>query len=99
MSHIGMSAIAAATVLWSATATPAMPGPTCAPRETLVAALAQDFQERMDWAGLSNAGTLVELYLSKRGTWTLIVSTADGVSCIVAAGDYWDRATQPAAKV
>jgi hypothetical protein len=96
MTYTGMSAMAAVAVLWSATVAPAMPIPTCATRETLVAALAQDFQERTDWAGLSNTGTLVELYLSKRGTWTLIVSTANGLSCIVAAGDYWERTTRPA---
>lgn len=96
MSRIKMPAMAMAAVLWSATASPAISVQGCAPRDALAAVLAEDFQERMDWVGVSSVGTLFELYVSKSGTWTIIVSTADGMSCIVAAGDYWERPTPPA---
>lgn len=44
--------------------------------------------------GLNSDGRLTELLTSKDGaTWTLIVTSPNGVSCLVASGESWqDRA-------
>jgi len=40
--------------------------------------------------GVSTNGSLVELYTSENGTWTLMLTRPDGVSCLIAAGQNWE---------
>ena len=40
--------------------------------------------------GVTNKGALVEVLTSADGgTWTIIVTTPQGMSCLVAAGEGW----------
>ena len=41
--------------------------------------------------GLAGKGALVELYVSKEGTFTLVTTDTSGLSCIVGAGDSWEK--------
>ena len=62
----------------------------CADRETLVAELGQNYQERLSAAGLFDRTHLVELFVSEDGgTWTLLLSRADGVTCVLSSGEAW----------
>ncbi len=61
----------------------------CGPREKVVQQLSKRFSEHRKARGLVSAQVLMELFASKRGTWTVILSTAQGVSCILAAGGFW----------
>jgi hypothetical protein len=45
--------------------------------------------------GMSTNGGLVELYTSENGTWTLMLSQPDGVSCLIAAGENWESLKLP----
>lgn len=38
---------------------------------------------------------LIELYASKDGKWTILATTLDGNSCIVASGDGWQELNKP----
>jgi hypothetical protein len=63
---------------------------SCADRETLVAQLGQNYQERLAAAGLYDPTHLVELFVSEDGgTWTLLLSRADGVTCVMSSGQAW----------
>lgn len=54
----------------------------CRPTAALTAWLAVMNEARM-WRGLAKNGQmLVELYLSAAGTWTLVVTSPTGVSCL-----------------
>lgn len=66
-------------------------GPTCGPREVLVRFLAENFSETRIGMGLSTLGALVELFGSKAGTWTILVTGPDGPTCSVAAGNSWNK--------
>lgn len=66
-------------------------GPTCAPREVLVKFLAENFNETRIGMGLSTSGAMVELFESKSGTWTILVTGPGGPTCSVAAGHSWNK--------
>lgn len=61
----------------------------CKQRDQLVATLSQKYKESRRGYGLSNKYQVLELYASDNGTWTAVVTTPDGKSCIVAAGEAW----------
>ena len=72
-----------ATLLAAGTA---QAGPNCAPRESLLMALAEQYAETPMVRGLINRNAALELYASPAGTWTLTTVGVDGQSCIVAVG-------------
>ncbi len=62
----------------------------CAPRDDVLAQLAKKYSETPIAAGVTNTGGLVEVLTDpKSGTWTIIVTTPQGMSCLVAAGEGW----------
>ncbi len=64
----------------------------CGDRGELVTILSDKFGESQVAGGLSRAGTLIEVFSSGSGdTWSLVVTTPDGQSCLVDAGADWRR--------
>lgn len=63
--------------------------PMCAPREQVVARLSQEFGEVPTAPGLMGNGNLMEITTAPSGTWTVLVTRPDGLSCFVASGDGW----------
>ncbi len=64
--------------------------PQCNERENVLALLAKKYQEIPIAAGVTNTGGLVEVLQDPDGdTWTIIVTTPQGMSCLVAAGEGW----------
>jgi hypothetical protein len=62
----------------------------CGERESMVQRLERAFGEVQKGAGLVNAGQLVEVWRSdETGTWTILMTDPEGMSCIVAAGEGW----------
>ena len=52
--------------------------------------LANKYKEAPVAVGVTNTGGLVEVYSTGDGnTWTIIVTTPQGMSCLVAAGEGW----------
>ena len=67
--------------------------PVCGPRAEIVAALADQYKEQAAGRGsaIGRDGIVVfELYVSATGSWTLLMSRPDGVSCIFVAGGNWE---------
>ena len=63
--------------------------PTCAPREVVLALLAQNYAEETVAIGITAKGALLEILASPKGTWTVLMTTPGGPSCVMAAGDGW----------
>jgi len=62
----------------------------CETRDNLITALAERYQEIPVALGVTNAGSLVEVLQNAAGeTWTLIVTSPQGISCLVFSGDGW----------
>ena len=62
----------------------------CGKRDDIVSRLENGFQEFNSAMGMSTNGALIELYTSDNGTWTLMLTQPDGVSCLMAAGQNWE---------
>jgi len=61
-----------------------------APRDAVIAELGARYGETRRGAGWQNRGAVTEVFASAAtGTWTIIVTRPDGVSCTVAAGEAW----------
>jgi hypothetical protein len=77
---------------WAEAETPPQSHP-CADRALVVERLETRFGETRQSRGLNGANGLVEIYVSaETGTWTILVTTADGKSCLLASGSVWEQA-------
>jgi hypothetical protein len=73
-------------------------GAVCAERDSVVASLARQFKEAPREVGLASNGMIMELTTTGDGrTWTLLMTRPDGTTCVVAAGEAWERSPQEAA--
>lgn len=64
--------------------------PYCDVRVTVTETLANDFQETRVTAPEERDGIFVELWASDRlGTWTMLATRADGISCVIETGRDW----------
>jgi len=66
----------------------------CDERNTIVSSLSDDYKESRNSIGLANSGSVVEVFLSADGSWSMIVTRPDGISFLVAAGRNWESVTQ-----
>ncbi len=62
----------------------------CLPHETAVSKLEQGYGEHRVGLGIAPTGNAIyELYVAETGTWTILVTRPNGLSCIAASGDSW----------
>jgi hypothetical protein len=64
----------------------------CGPRESIITQLGERFQETRKSLGLAGNASVIELYVSINGSWTLVSTDTRGVACLVAAGQAWQDA-------
>ena len=62
----------------------------CASREEVVDRLKRDYSEKPVAMGLSTAGTVVEIFASLAGTFTIVLTSPKGMSCVMVAGEDWE---------
>jgi hypothetical protein len=85
-----------ASVSFSMLVSSATAQPQCDDREKVLTLLSNKYKESPVAIGVTNNGGLVEVLSTNEGTtWSIIVTTPKGVSCLVAAGEGW-RALQQA---
>lgn len=66
----------------------------CGDRTALLKVLNERYQEKPRALGLSSTGkAMFEVYTSKTGTWTIIMTTTAGLTCVMAAGHSWEETT------
>jgi len=71
----------------------------CMPRDALLEKLSRKYRETPIAAGLASNGQVVELMSSPGGlTWTLVVTTPSGISCLIASGQAWNQTHTPKSK-
>ncbi len=68
---------------------------SCADRDTVVKRLESQYDEMLSAGGLQtirNKQTLVEVWSSQEtGTFTVMLTTPDGLACVVATGTDWHQ--------
>jgi hypothetical protein len=63
----------------------------CAARDEVVRKLEERFGETLRSVGLQQDENVVEVYSSERtGSWTILMTRPDGMSCLLAAGQLWE---------
>ena len=88
--HLGALAAAAALYLGSTTDVLAQ-GRNCAPRDAVVERLAENYGETRRSIGLGANNAVVEVFASEEtGSWTITVTMASGVTCLVASGQSYE---------
>jgi hypothetical protein len=91
-------ALLAVAGLAAATAASAQSHP-CAERTQVVERLSEKYGETLQSMGMHANNGLLEVYASEAtGTWTILVTTPDGNSCMIAAGQMWESHTAPLTK-
>ena len=64
----------------------------CGDRAKLIKALKDRYKEEPVALGLSQKSTeAFEIYASESGSWTVIMTMSNGVSCVMAAGHSWQN--------
>lgn len=65
----------------------------CAKRDLVIEKLAANYGEVFGGGGLQNANRVFEVWFSEeKGTWTILMTRADGLTCIMASGTNWHDA-------
>ena len=67
----------------------------CGQRAGVVAGLERHYQEAQTALGLTAKGSLIELFVSPSGSWTIIQTSPQGMSCVMAAGSRWTQHVWP----
>lgn len=94
---VGLLAVATAAIIaltWPLDSAKAQ-WAACAERAAVVERLKVGYQESEAGYGVTGSGLVAELFVSETGSWTIVITRPDGVSCLVAAGQSWE--TQPVA--
>ena len=66
-------------------------GVQCAKHNTLVGMLTKKYSENPVAMGTVNEDRFMQLFVSPQGSWTILVTKTNGESCIVAAGQNWEK--------
>jgi len=70
----------------------------CGERSAFTQALKGKFKEERQALGLVASSSVVELYVSPGGSWTVLMTGVDGKSCVLATGHSWETSTPKAAQ-
>ncbi len=61
----------------------------CGERKSFLDRLAREYNERPSGIGLQADGSVMELLTAPTGSWSLIITTPAGLTCVVSSGDGW----------
>ena len=64
--------------------------PNCAPRDTITTQMAEKWGEVSQGGGLQSDNRIYEVWSNKKtSTWTIVVTHANGMTCVMATGNHW----------
>ncbi|MBW9065197.1 hypothetical protein JNB71_17985 [Rhizobium herbae] len=86
-SFIRFALMALALTAYPAAAQPVL---NCAEHSKIVEFLGSHYSETLQAIGLINDAAILEVYVSKGGSWTILVTNVSGRSCVVFAGQNWE---------
>ena len=62
----------------------------CGERGEFIKHLKRQYDERPVAMGLVSNGAVIEVLTSPGGSWTILATNPDGITCVVAAGEAWE---------
>lgn len=76
---------------FAVSAFPAFAAPLCGPHDAALKALHDRYGETVQTRAIQNNGTMLEMLANIiTGTWTAVVTSAEGVSCSPASGTHYE---------
>ncbi len=69
-------------------------GSVCGERDKFLSHLGQNHKETPSAMGVTASGRVIEVLTSSDGTWTIIMTHPNGMTCMVAAGQAWENVEQ-----
>ncbi len=100
--HTSLKSVCAAAALTALSALPAVAegrSQPCAERTQVVERLAEKYGETLQSVGMHSNNGVLEVYASKKtGSWTILVTSPDGKTCLIAAGQMWENDVTPLTK-
>lgn len=84
--------VAALIVLFASVPALAQQQGPCTERTAALTKLSVDYGESPVAIGLTSDGNVLEVLASERGTWTILVTTPQGMTSGVASGEAWSKA-------
>ncbi len=82
-------AITAALIAFNAAPTDTQAQTVCGDRSEFVNKLKNAYAEKPISLGLASNGSMIEVFASDNGTFSIVITQPGGTSCLVAAGDNW----------
>lgn len=84
--------MSAGLLLGAASLAQAQTGQHCAPRDQVVQRLASKYGETRQSMGLGHNNAMMEVFASlESGSWTITVTMANGITCLVASGQAFEE--------
>lgn len=65
----------------------------CGDRDQVVSELLQTFSEQPMALGQVDGNAVIEIFASNTGSWTILATGTDGVSCVISAGEGFESTT------
>jgi len=62
----------------------------CSERKKFTAYLSKKYNEQPKAVGLVSNSGMMEVYVSEQGTWSILMTSPNGITCLIAAGDNWE---------
>ncbi len=86
-----LTAILSALLIgWGAFSSSAQAQMICGERGPMVASLEKTYSEAPVSMGLGSNGAIIEVFASPSGTFTIILTRPNGLTCVMAAGENWE---------
>ncbi len=73
----------------------ALAQPVCGSHQNISESLKKSYTEAPVSMGLTVGGGVIEVFASDEGTWTLVITQPNGMSCLIAAGQDWENLPKP----
>ncbi len=61
----------------------------CSKRDKFTSFLAKKYKEVPKAMGLVSNSGMMEVYVSEQGTWSILMTAPNGITCLIAAGNNW----------
>ncbi|MGB5864984.1 MAG: hypothetical protein WBG95_11880 [Sulfitobacter sp.] len=93
--HLAALTAGAALFIILGTQTSAQTPRNCGSRDVIVDRLASGFGETRQSVGIGSNNAMVEVFASSdSGSWTILVTSPSGVSCLVASGQSFEQVAE-----
>ena len=95
MEHVKLRWIVASLIALMVAAPAAAQIACTTERTELIKHLSRNYQESPVARGLTLDGAVLEVLASKAGSWTILITQPNSVSCVVTSGEAWDTVPLP----